>query len=176
MSNFPLIYLLTLTILSFGLLSNISNAQIPTEPGLRIVTPPQNSSVPIGELSVEGVSTDNATTDCQVSVDINDVKPYQNASATGPEGEGDFSNWTYTFTSNYSLVINGINEITSRMICFDGESNATKYYSRNVTGVSSDESLDEVGTLPVSFNINAAQQLIPKDVIATNSLYQKDII
>jgi hypothetical protein len=39
--------------------------------------------VPIGELTISGTSADNQTTNCEVSVDVNDQKPFQNATATG---------------------------------------------------------------------------------------------
>ena len=55
------------------------------------------SKFPVGGLTISGISTDNANTDCQVSVNINDLKPLENATATGPGGVNDYSNWTITF-------------------------------------------------------------------------------
>src|SRR5215211_2607016 len=46
--------------------------------GVKITSPVTGQKVPIGELKVLGTSTDNATTDCQVYVDVNDIKPMQN--------------------------------------------------------------------------------------------------
>ncbi len=128
--------LLALYILIFSTLINTSFAQIPSDPGIKIVTPSENSTVPSGELTVAGISTDNSTTNCQIFVDLNDMGPYQNVTAAGPSGEGDYSNWTFTFTSDYHLIGNGTNEITSKLYCTDdGVNNATKYFSRNVTGI-----------------------------------------
>jgi hypothetical protein len=47
---------------------------------------------------------DNPTTDCQVSIDVNDIKPLQNATATGPDGVSDYSAWQFTYTEAYEFI------------------------------------------------------------------------
>jgi hypothetical protein len=103
--------------------------------GVKIVSPATGQKVPIGQLVVSGTSTDNATTDCQVYVDVNDIKPMQNTTAAGVGGRNDYSNWTFTYTSKYYLISEGINELTAKLSCIDNPANITKYYSVNVTGV-----------------------------------------
>jgi cytoskeletal protein RodZ len=104
-------------------------------PGVRITSPTQGEQVPVGELKVSGISTDNDSTDCHVSVNINDVKPLENATATGAGRENDYSNWTITFDKDSPQTIKqGINDLTSKLSCVD-PSNVTKFYSVNVTGV-----------------------------------------
>ena len=104
-------------------------------PGVRITSPTQGEQIPVGELKVSGISTDNDSTDCHVSVNINDVKPLVNATATGPGGENDYSNWTITFDKDSPQTIKqGINDLTSKLSCVN-PSNVTKFYSVNVTGV-----------------------------------------
>ena len=39
--------------------------------------------VPIGELTISGMSADNQNTNCEVYVDVNDQKLFQSATATG---------------------------------------------------------------------------------------------
>jgi hypothetical protein len=102
---------------------------------LKISSPTAGQEVPVGELNITGTSTDNATTDCKVYVDWNDQKPFQNATATGPGGENDYSNWTFTYTKGYHLITNGTNELTSKLICYDGLTDLTKWNSVNITGV-----------------------------------------
>ncbi len=86
-------------------------------------------------LTISGISTDNTNTDCQVSVNINDLKPLVNATATGPGGVNDYSNWTITFDKNSPQTIKqGINDLSSKLSCVN-PSNVTKFYSTNVTGV-----------------------------------------
>jgi hypothetical protein len=103
--------------------------------GVKIVSPATGQKVPVGQLVVSGTSTDNATTDCQVYVDVNDIKPMQNTTAVGVGGRNDYSNWTFTYTSKYYLISEGINELTAKLSCTNNPPNITKYYSVNVTGV-----------------------------------------
>jgi hypothetical protein len=103
--------------------------------GVKIVSPATGQKVPVGQLVVSGTSTDNATTDCQVYVDVNDIKPMQNTTAAGVGGQNDYSNWTFTYTSKYHLISEGINELTAKLSCINNPANITKYYSVNVTGV-----------------------------------------
>jgi hypothetical protein len=50
---------------------------------------PVADQVPVGELTISGTSTDNATSDCTVYTDWNNTKPFQKAVATGPGGVND---------------------------------------------------------------------------------------
>jgi hypothetical protein len=103
--------------------------------GVRITSPVKGEQVPVGGLTISGISTDNANTDCQVSVNINDLKPLVNATATGPGGVNDYSNWTITFDKNSSQTIKqGINDLSSKLSCVN-PFNVTKFYSISVTGV-----------------------------------------
>jgi len=103
--------------------------------GVKITSPATGQKVPVGQLTVLGTSTDNSTTDCQVLVDLNDIKPMQNTTAAGADGQQDYSNWTFTYTSKYHVITEGVNELTAKLSCIDNPSNVTKYYSVNVTGV-----------------------------------------
>ena len=102
---------------------------------VKITSPTTGQKVPVGELKVSGTSTDNSTTNCQVYVDVNDIKPMQNTIAVGPTGQNDYSNWTFTYTNKYHLISEEVNELTSKLSCINNPANITKYYSVNVTGV-----------------------------------------
>jgi hypothetical protein len=102
---------------------------------LKIISHQQGQQVPVGQLTISGTSTDNPTTDCQVSVDVNDVKPLQNATATGPGGVNDYSTWQFTYTEDYQLIQEGVNELTSKLSCLSNPTNIARYYSVNVIGV-----------------------------------------
>ena len=102
---------------------------------VKITSPATGQKVPVGELKVSGTSTDNSTTNCQVYVDVNDIKPMQNTMAVGPAGQNDYSNWTFTYTNKYHLISEEVNELTSKLSCINNPANITKYYSVNVTGV-----------------------------------------
>src|SRR5215212_10596547 len=109
--------------------------------GIKITSPVADQQVPVGELTISGTSTDNATSDCTVYADWNNLKPFQTATATGPGGANDYSRWTFTYTDDYHLIANGTNNLTSKLSCVGDESNVgttanlTKSYSVNVIGV-----------------------------------------
>ena len=102
--------------------------------GVKITSPSIGQQVPVGELTISGISTDNATTDCTVYADWNDQKPFQKAVATGPGGVNDYSTWNFTYTKNYNLITNGTNNLTSKLSCLSSPTNVTKWNSVNVTG------------------------------------------
>ena len=102
--------------------------------GIKITSPSTGQQVPVGELTISGISTDNATTDCTVYADWNDQKPFQKAVATGPGGVNDYSTWNFTYTKNYNIITNGTNNLTSKLSCLSSPANVTKWNSVNVTG------------------------------------------
>jgi hypothetical protein len=114
--------------------SNV-NATVPHKMGVKIISPLKNTTVPAGQLIINGISSDTLKTNCKVFVDWNDLKPMQNVTAKGPNGANDYSNWTYSYNETYHNITTGINELTSKITCYDNPSNITsKYYSVNVTG------------------------------------------
>src|SRR5919108_4605263 len=108
--------------------------------GVKITSPTTGQQVPAGELTISGISTDNTTTDCTVYADVNNLKPFQKAVATGPDGVNDYSTWTFTYTDKYHLITNGTNNLTSKLSCVNDSTsgttaNLTKSYSVDVIGV-----------------------------------------
>src|SRR6478672_12850388 len=120
--------------------------------GVKITSPEASQTVPIGQLTVNGTSSDSSETNCQVFVDLNDTKPMQNVTGVGVGGPKDYSNWTFTYTRNYHLIDRGMNEITSKISCHDNSgtgSVTTKYYSINITGTD-----NPTGAIPTTGNFN----------------------
>ena len=104
---------------------------------VRVTSPTKGQQVPIGkDLMIAGISRSNATSHCQVSVIVNSVKPYQNATANGPGGASDYSKWNFVLTSKYTAIKQGPNnKITAKQSCTTIPGKAS-FYSVNVTGVS----------------------------------------
>ena len=94
----------------------VGNKQV-IGPEVTIKYPAFGQKVLPDNLTVYGTSLHNDTTSCQVAVLLNDEEPYQNAVATGPKGNDDYSKWTFTFDSYYSIIREGVNEITSKITC-----------------------------------------------------------
>ncbi|WP_458745550.1 hypothetical protein [Candidatus Nitrosocosmicus sp. T] len=104
--------------------------------GVKIMSPDKGDLVPLNSnqsLVIHGISKDNATSDCDVSVIINNIKPYQNVQPTGAQGANDYSNWQYTVSSNYTNINEGNNKITSKILCLGGPQTLQAYYSVNIT-------------------------------------------
>ena len=107
--------------------------------GVNITSPEKGQQIPVGNnLTVSGKSTDEpASNDCQISVIVNSIKPYQPATANGTIGKNDYSRWFFVLSSNYTAIKEGVNEITAKLSCLSSLSNnnTTKWYSINVTGM-----------------------------------------
>ena len=126
---------LEIILLSAILTNSAAYVQLQNPLGLKITSHEQGQEVPVGELTISGTSTDNATSDCIVYADVNDIKPFQNVTATGPGGANDYSNWTFTYTDNYQLITNGTNELTAKLSCVSSPTNLTTWRSVIVVGV-----------------------------------------
>ena len=146
--------------------TNTTNSQ---RIGVKITSPKVNQTVPIGELTVNGTSSDSPQTNCQVFVDLNDTKPMQNVTGVGLGGPKDYSNWTFTYTQNYHLIDKGLNELTSKISCYDnlGAGNVTtKYYSINITGTDNPTSfIPSTGNLSVNNSTTGFQSIAYSTVL-----------
>jgi len=135
--NFGLLIFFGIFVISSIMLNPVL-AQIPTmtDVGVKINTPTNSVSVPVGDLTIYGASSDNNSTNCQVYADWNDLKPMQIVTANGPKGDADYSKWSYTYNGDYHDIVEGPNELTSKITCYDQVQKATssKSYSINVTG------------------------------------------
>jgi hypothetical protein len=115
--------------------ANTSNIPPPT---ISITSLEEGQEVPVGELVIEGTSSDSEESNCQVYADVNDIAPLQNATAAGPSGaEDDFSQWTFVYTEDYQLITEGANELTAKISCYNGNNPTpmSEWHSINVTGV-----------------------------------------
>jgi hypothetical protein len=101
---------------------------------IKITSPTRGQQVPVRkDLTISGTSMDSATSNCQVAVIVNNVKPYQNATAAGSGGPADYSKWNFALTSKYTTIKQGDNRITARYQCVNDP--ASKGFSSvNVTG------------------------------------------
>ena len=104
--------------------------------GIKIISPEKGSFVPINSNNsfiIKGISKDNATADCKVSIIINGIKPYQPVQPMNATGKEDYSTWQYNLSKNYTNFILGPNKITAKSYCLPTQQSS--YYSANVTGM-----------------------------------------
>ena len=129
---------------------------------VKITAPTKGQQVPAGSaLLVKGTSTANETTfpSCRVSVIVNGIKPYQNATATGTGGTNDFSTWSYNIPATYTTLKEGQNKITAKLSCVDNPRGAT-HNSVNITGFANNQTSmitpiasNKPKTLSISLNL-----------------------
>ncbi len=114
-------------------------------------TPDQQISTNNGTLRISGISSDNSTSNCEISIIANNVKPYQR---TVPNKDNDYSSWSFTLNSSYTPIKEGQNKLTSKISCLAIPANATKWYSVNFTGVFKDITTSDNQSQEVSNNTN----------------------
>jgi hypothetical protein len=129
-------------------------------PTIQIVSPHDGQLVPPGELTIQGISSDNEETDCQVYADVNDITPMLRVTAAGDSGEAlDFSKWTFTYTQDYQLIKEGENELTAKISCFDDGALDLNPFP---TGrAASDSPLSEWHTINVTASLGAPPVSLP---------------
>jgi hypothetical protein len=142
-----------------------ANQQIINPLAVKITSPVTGQQVPAGQsVIISGVSSDNSTSECKVSVIVNAEKPYQPAVANGTGGINDYSTWNFNIAPTYTTIREGPdNKITSKLECTP---NLTKWYSVNVTGIGSTTPVDRAATtmqppLPLPVSPFASDDNIP---------------
>ena len=155
----PVIIIVTFFILWFSI-ATFSEGQKEI-PSIKITSPTNDQNISTGtNLTISGIATgtntsststgnSNSANRCYVSVIINNIKPYHNATAGRPNGVDDYSKWYYILSTKYSAIKEGQNKLTGKLSCLlEGNSktnsinvsnttnNLIKWYSVNVTGVS----------------------------------------
>ena len=143
--------------------SGDSYSQLYNPHGVKILSPTKEQEVPINiqNLTVEGVSTDNSTNNCDVSLLLNGISPYVKVSSKGQNGPSDFSSWELIFNSNFHLNV-GENKLTARLLCSDdGNNQITKYHSVNFTGT------NKTSSSPITKVLNspsAREEIAPTNI------------
>jgi hypothetical protein len=102
---------------------------------VRITSPTPGQHIPVGkDITIAGTSLANSTSNCQITLGLNRVRPYQNATAAGKGGPSDYSKWNFVLTPKYASIIPGPNnKITARYSCSNNPT-LISYYSVNITG------------------------------------------
>jgi hypothetical protein len=126
-------------------------------PSVRITSPGQD--VPVGKnLVVSGISASRSTSNCAVSIIVNGIKPYQNATAIGPNGQNDYSRWTFLVIPKYTTIKEGMNKIASKISC-GSKPSLVSYYTLNVTGLVGNGGSFSSGHSPVATVNNHPPQI-----------------
>jgi hypothetical protein len=150
------IYTIT-TVYIFGMLMYLpipfATSQVPdtSKFGVKITYPSDSEMVSVGELTIFGTAKyESGNNNCTVYADWNDSQPMQKAAPAGlnfteyGRYSNDYSTWTFTYTSKYHLISEGVNELTAKLSCDIGPFNVTKYDSVNVNGLPTEDRLKNI--------------------------------
>ncbi|MDQ6863582.1 MAG: hypothetical protein M3044_07135 [Thermoproteota archaeon] len=104
---------------------------------VKITDPIKGQQIAVGKnLTLSGIAKYNVTANCQVSVIVDSMRPYQKTIPIGQIGVSNYSQWKYALAPTYAGSIKeGINKITAKLLCNSNPTTLTKFYSINVTGV-----------------------------------------
>jgi len=101
---------------------------------VKITSPIKGQRIPVrSSITVTGTSISKSP-DCEVSVIVNGIKPYQKAVPTGAGMANNYSTWAYSLAP--TVIKLGQNKITAKFSC-GNNINFTPHNSVNVTGVAS---------------------------------------
>src|ERR671921_787936 len=148
---------------------------LPPSLGVKVASPISDEQVSLenSNLRVVGTSTDNINTDCQVSIILNDIKPYQNVLPTGPGGKGDYSLWGFLLTSDYNSTVNeGPNKLTAKLTCSNPNSAASDlatHYSVFFRGSSSMPTNASISSSSTNQLLSESTPTIPATIEDANS-------
>lgn len=177
---FPGIFILTLFVSTIWISSIQVNVvyAIPDQKQLatikpisvKITDPIKGQQIGIGKnLTLLGTSKYNATSNCQVFVIVDGMRPYQKTIPIGQAGSDDYSKWRYALDPTYAgSVKEGINRITAKLLCNTNPTTLTKFYSINITGVN--ETLLKQQHLAIRSNNTAAPFFLPVSSFASAPL------
>jgi hypothetical protein len=102
---------------------------------INIISPTNNSQVPIGNLTITGTAAYSSGQPCTVYALWNDTQSIPRPVNTISDGKN-YSMWKFTYNSEYHEIIEGHNTLTAILSCQNlPNENLTKLYSININGI-----------------------------------------
>ena len=102
---------------------------------INIISPTNNSQVPVGNLTITGTAAYSSGQPCTVYALWNDTQSIPRPVITISD-EKNYSMWKFTYDSEYHEIIEGPNSLMAILSCLNlPNDNLTKLYSININGI-----------------------------------------
>ena len=102
---------------------------------INIISPTNNSQVPVGNLTITGTAAYNSSHPCTVYALWNDTQSIPHP-VISISDEKNYLMWKFTYDSEYHEIIEGPNSLTAILSCLNlPNDNLTKLYSININGI-----------------------------------------
>lgn len=102
---------------------------------INIISPTNNSQVPVGNLTITGTAVYSSSQPCTVYALWNDTQSIPSPVITISD-EKNYSMWKFTYDSEYHEIIEGPNSLMAILSCLNlPNDNLTKLYSININGI-----------------------------------------
>jgi hypothetical protein len=141
---------------------------------INIISPTNNSQIPVGNLTITGTAAYNSSQPCTVYALWNNTHSMPRPVNTISDGKN-YSMWKFTYDSEYHEIIEGPNSLTAILSCLDlPNDNLTKLYSINIDGIKKSNTRPNLSNLSSGFsdmvpNLKLNDPLEEGDVFSRNN-------
>lgn len=167
--------LLVIFILPILLIVLISHTNATLENNyINIISPSNNSQVPVGNLTITGTAAYSSSQPCTVYALFNDTQSIPRPVTTISD-EKNYSMWKFTYDSEYHEIIEGPNSLMAILSCLNlPNDNLTKLYSININGIQESNTRANLSNFRTEFsdmvpNLKLNGPLEEGDVFSSNN-------
>lgn len=139
-----------------------------------IISPTNNSQVPVGNLTITGTAAYSSSQPCTVYALWNDTQSIPRPVITISD-EKNYSMWKFTYDSEYHEIIEGPNSLMAILSCLNlPNDNLTKLYSININGIEESNTRSNLSNFSSQFsdmvpNLKLNGPLEEGDVFSSNN-------
>lgn len=139
-----------------------------------IISPTNNSQVPVGNLTITGTAGYSSSQPCTVYALWNDTQSIPRPVITISD-EKNYSMWKFTYDSEYHEIIEGPNSLMAILSCLNlPNDNLTKLYSININGIEESNTRSNLSNFSSQFsdmvpNLKLNGPLEEGDVFSSNN-------
>lgn len=141
---------------------------------INIISPSNNSQVPVGNLTITGTAAYSSSQPCTVYALWDDTQSIPRPVITISD-EKNYSMWKFTYNSEYHEIIEGPNSLMAILSCLNlPNDNLTKLYSININGIEESNTRSNLSNFSSEFsdmvpNLKLNDPLEEDDIFSSNN-------